>query len=129
MKAEKEKLPLSHKPKSETRQKQRRITFRLTPDEYASIEENATATGVSLGTHIRDCVLKAPQTGRRRRPHVDVAALSRIHAQVRHIGGNLNQIAKSVNVGEMRETAALPATLSQVQAVLVQVRQAMGFAE
>ena len=124
-------LPLSHRKKSgsETRQKGRRITFRLTDDEYQTVEDAARGEGVTVGTYIRDHTLSAPKMTRRRRPHADVAALSAAHRQVRAVGGNLNQIARNLNMGERRAAGDLPGVLTDVQKTLQLVRRAMGFEE
>lgn len=124
-------LPLSHRKRSgsEVRQKGRRITFRLTADEYQTVEDAARGDGVTVGTYIRERTLSAPKMARRRRPQADVAALSAAHRQVRAVGGNLNQIARSLNIGEMQAAGELPTVLAELQKTLVLVRQAMGFEE
>lgn len=121
-------VPLSHRRKSgsETRQKGRIITLRVSDTDYAAINESASGAGLTVGTYIRDCVLKAPQTARRRRPLADVAALSALHAQMRRIGGNLNQIARGVNSGEERAAADLPQALSELQQLMRRMRLDMG---
>lgn len=124
--AEEKAVPLSHRRKSETRQKQRRITFRVTDAEFSTVESAATGAGLTVGTYIRDCVLKSPETARRRRPLADVAALSALHAQMRRVGGNLNQIARGVNTGEQRVVADLPEALSELQQLMRRVRLDMG---
>ena len=123
-----EKLPLSHRRKSgsETRQKGRVITVRVSEGDYQAINENASGAGLTVGTYIRDCVLQAPQTARRRRPLADVAALSTLHAQMRRVGGNLNQIARGVNTGEEKAVTDLPDTLAELQQLMQRVRRDMG---
>lgn len=125
---EEKKLPLSHRRKSgsETRQKGRVLTLRVSEQDYQAITADANSAGLTVGTYIRDCVLKTPRTARRRRPLADVAALSAAHRQVRAVGGNLNQIARSLNSGETRAADNLPKVLTEVQDALSLVRQAMG---
>ena len=126
-----QKLPLSHRKRSgsETRQKGRVVTLRVSEREYETIQRDASGAGVTVGTYIRERLLTAPQTARRRRPHADVAALSAAHRQVRAVGGNLNQIARSLNMGELRAAGDLPGVLTEVQKTLQLVRRAMGFEE
>ena len=86
---------------SEQRQKQRRITFRLAPEEYASIESAANDAGVTIGTYIRGAVLMAPQTRRRRRPPIEVEAVAKLQAAMNRVGGNIHQLVRRANFGEM----------------------------
>lgn len=122
------KLPLSHKRRSgsDTRQKQRRITFRMTAEEYATVEVAAGESEVTVGTYVRDCILKAPQTRRRRRPSTDVAALSRLHRELNRIGGNINQIARRVNFGETPIAAEFHDALKGCKESMAAIRAAMG---
>jgi hypothetical protein len=96
------KKPLSHQGRSgsEARQKQRRITFRLNDQEKATVEQDAVDAGVTTGTYIRDRLLKAPQTRRRRRPSVEVQTLAALLGQLRKAGSNIHQILKRVNFGD-----------------------------
>jgi hypothetical protein len=123
------KLPLSHKSRrgSEARQKQRRITFRVTAEEYAALERAAEAGGVTLGSFIRDCTLKAPQTKSRRRPRADMAALSKLHGELNRIGGNVNQITRRVNFGDTPAGEELRGALSGLKETMAAIRGAMGF--
>ena len=96
------KKPLSHRGRSgsEARQKQRRITFRLNEQEKATVEQAAGDAGLTTGTYIRDCILKPPQTRRRRRPSVEVETLAALLGQLRKAGSNIHQLLKRVNFGD-----------------------------
>ena len=124
------KLPLSHAPKktrSEARQKQRRITFRLTADELDTLEKAAGAAQVTLGSYIRETMLTTPQTRSRRRPSADVAMLAKLIAELNRVGGNINQIARAANFGEQPESAWLRDVLATLLHTMKNVRAAMGF--
>ena len=121
-------LPLSHKRRSgsETRQKQRRITFRVTADEYANLEGAAGESGLTLASHVREALLGVPRTRTRRRPLVDVAALARLLGELNRIGGNINQILKRVNFGETPLAVEFHEALGGHQQVIAGIRAAMG---
>ena len=95
--------PLSHRRKSgsETRQMQKRTTVRWPGEEYTTLEEAADAAGLTVGSYIRECCLKAPKTRKRRRPSVEVQTLAGILAQVRKMGSNVHQTLKHLNFGEV----------------------------
>jgi Bacterial mobilisation protein (MobC) len=122
------KKPLSHRGRSgtENRQKQRRITVRLSPEEYARLEASAGTAGLTIGSHVRATMLNAPKTRMRRRPLADVAALAKLSVELNRIGGNINQITKRVNFGETPVAAEFSRALSGLDEILSAIRQAMG---
>jgi hypothetical protein len=85
--------------RSEARKTQRRITFRMTPDDYESVAR-AMDSGLTLGTFIRMRALGVTQTPPRRRPSVDLETIARLQAEMNRVGSNLHQILKRVNFGE-----------------------------
>lgn len=85
---------------SENRQKQRRITFRVTAEEYAALKDGADASGLTLASYVRGTAIAAPRTRQRRRPSVEVEALARLLAALNKVGSNIHQITKRVNFGE-----------------------------
>jgi hypothetical protein len=87
------------KPRSETRQKQVRITVRLTAAEYAELEEAAGRDGISIGSFVRARALTAPTTRASRRPSVDLQALARLQAEMNRVGSNIHQLLKHIRFG------------------------------
>ena len=85
---------------SERRQKCRRITFRLTPDEYENLSASAREAGLTTGSFIRARTLVIAQTRSRRRPPVDLERIARLHAEMNRVGSNIHQILKRVNFGD-----------------------------
>ena len=122
------KKPLSHRGRSgsENRQKQRRITFRVTADDYAKLEKSSAGIGLSLASHVRETVLNVPETRSRRRPLADMAALSRLYAGLNRIGGNINQITRRVNFGETPVAAEFSEALAGIRETMAAIRAAMG---
>lgn len=121
--------PLSHKPRrgSETRRRQRRISIRVTDDEYKQVEDAAVAKGLTVVSYAREHVVSAPQTRSRRRPHVDVAAFAKTYGELNRIGGNINQIARAVNSGDQLDAAAMGEAIDALRDTLDAIRAAMGF--
>jgi hypothetical protein len=122
------KKPLSHRRKSgsEARQRQRRITFRLNDQELATVEQDAVDAGVTMGTHIRDRLLKAPQTRRRRRPSVEVAALAGLLGQLRKAGSNIYQLLRRVNFGETPAGSDIRAAAKTCDAAAAAILEVLG---
>ena len=74
---------------------------RLHPDERAEIAAAAERAGLTLGTYIRSCVLAAPTTRACRRPSVELEAAAKLLGALNRIGGNLNQLARHANFGNV----------------------------
>jgi hypothetical protein len=123
------KLPLSHRRKSgsENRQKQCRVTFRLTQEDYSKVKESASAAGLSVASHVRETMLAGSKIRSRRRPLADVAELAKVYAQLGKIGGNMNQITRRVNFGETPVGAEFLGALAGLKDVLARIRGAMGY--
>jgi len=85
---------------SESRRRQHRITFRLSPHEHNEIEAKAERLGISLGSFIRATVLDAPTTRATRRPTIEVQAVTRLQGEMNKVGSNIHQILRRVNFGE-----------------------------
>ncbi len=111
---------------SNTRQRGRRITFRLTEAENAAVELAAERTGLTIASYARERVVDAPQTRSRRRPSVEVESLAKAVAQLGRVGGNLHQIAKHLNFGEVEHAADLPAALREFREVVAMLMAAGG---
>ena len=71
----------------------KRVTFRVTEDEYKRLEELALGSYRLISVYCRDCVLGKKITVI---PGVDDAA-----KQLRRIGNNLNQLTWRVNEGTL----------------------------
>jgi hypothetical protein len=69
------------------------------PAEFLYIADRAQNAGLSRGAFLRACALGAPGPRARRSPSVDIEALARATAALNKVGGNLNQIARILNMG------------------------------
>ena|SRR5205823_14493702 len=98
------KLPLSHAPRksgSGNRQRQRVRTLRLSAREDAESVANAEAAGLSVSAFIRKRAVSLKETRSRRRPSVELAGLAKLLAQVNRVGGDIQQLLKRLNSGEI----------------------------
>jgi len=120
--------PLSHRSRrgSETRQRGRLLGIRLTAEEYAPLEQGAANAGLKLASHARELLVNAPKTRSRRRPLADVAALARLLGELNRSGGNINQIARAINLGETPLATQIRDVLATHQEILAAIREAMG---
>jgi uncharacterized protein (DUF1778 family) len=116
--------------KSENRQKQKRITFRLHEDEYATLETAADNAGLTLGSYIRERVLAAPRMKKRRRITVEVEALGRLQGAMNKFGSNLQPIAKRLNHGAgTPEAREIFDALAGYREVIAEIMTALGRAK
>jgi hypothetical protein len=86
---------------TENRKRQPRVYSRVTQDELAKIESDASALGMSVGGYLRWLALDRPQTRAVRRPLADVALLAQIKGQVGRLGGNIHQLLRLAHRGEI----------------------------
>jgi hypothetical protein len=126
-----EKLPLSHRKKSgsENRQRGRLIGIRLSAEECAPLDDGAAKAGLALASYARELLVKAPKTRSRRRPLADVAELAKLHTALTRIGGNINQITRRVNFGETPVAAEFSEALAGLGRLLTLIETALGYKE
>jgi hypothetical protein len=100
--------------------------LRLGPEERAAIEAAADEAGLSMGGYIRSAALTAPTTRARRRPSVDLLAITRLLGQVNKIGGNLHQLVRHLNFGGTLEAGEVRAALRGYDEVVAAIMTALG---
>jgi hypothetical protein len=86
---------------SETRKRHPRVYSRVTEDERSLIERDAAAHGLSVGAYLRWLAIDRPQTRAVRRPLADIRMLAQIKGQVGRLGGNIHQLLRLANRGEI----------------------------
>ena len=85
---------------SQQRQRQKGVRARVTPDEYAAIEDRARKAGLSTAAYLRACALGDQGPRSQRRPPVELQQFGKAIAELNKIGSNVNQIAHGVNLGK-----------------------------
>jgi hypothetical protein len=86
---------------SENRQRHPRVYSRVSDAERAKIEMDAAAHGLSVGAYLRWLAIDRPQTRPIRRPLADVALLAKLKGEAGRAGGNIAQLLKLANRGEV----------------------------
>lgn len=86
---------------SERRLRHPRVYSRVTESERAKIENDAAARGMSVGGYLRWLAIERPETRAVRRPLADVRLLTQIKGQVGRLGGNLHQLLRLANRGDI----------------------------
>jgi Bacterial mobilisation protein (MobC). len=96
--------------RSENRQKQGRLTVRLSPAERQEVETLADRAGLTLASYLRSRALEKPTTRAVRRPTVEVEVMNALLREMSKQGSNLNQLAKKANAGNMPLLSEIRAT-------------------
>jgi hypothetical protein len=111
---------------SEKRVRTTHLTIRLTPDERAAIDQASDRSGLTSGSYARQAVLGAPTPRQVRRPPVERRELARLLGEIGHVGANLNQIARGVNLGNGVDAWELRQTLAGLGLVRDAILKALG---
>ena len=88
-----------------------RLTVRVTPEERARMVSRARAAGLTASELVRRRCLSGPSGPR---IVVDASELRAVHAELRRVGSNLNQIARALNAGGLPGDAAVAFALAEV---------------
>ena len=115
---------MSEKPKSkrsgsDNRKRHPRVYSRVSAAERAQIEMDAAAFGLSVSAYLRWLAIDRPQTRAVRRPLADVTLLAQLKGQCGRIGGNIHQLLKLANRGEIPWADELAAAAQEVRDFLV----------
>jgi hypothetical protein len=113
----------------EKRQRNHILKARFNDQEAAAIQGMADSRGLSVASVIRHATLNAPPPRRALpRPQVDTQVLVRVLGELGKIGSNINQYAKSRNMG--RESDSLDLAMEAACRDLLELRlplmQALG---
>ena len=84
---------------TETRQRQRRLTYRITEGEYAQVVAAASAAGLTLASYARQRTVSAPTTPARRMPSEERVILLSLKAELNRVGGHIYQHVRHMNFG------------------------------
>lgn len=114
---------------SEKRLRTRLLIIRVTAEEKQAIDAIRERTGLSVAALVRNALLKTPPPRASRRPSVDVKAVARLLGQLGKIGGNINQLAKQVNMGNFSAQVqeGIRYQLRDLAELRLPILQALGF--
>lgn len=97
-----------------------RINFRLSGPEYSAVQQAAAKAGMTVSAFFRSLSLEGAGV----RPifnDKDRAILSLLHEDMRKIGVNLNQVARSLNAGRVVDPEEVKIALRNVKIVADEV--------
>lgn len=113
--------------RSETRERNKRLTVRFLDTEYEVLTEKAEAAGLSPGAYMRACALGSAGPRARRSPTVNREQAAQAIAALNKAGSNLNQIAHALNIGFQPEREAVEKSAEAVKQAALQILQAFGY--
>jgi hypothetical protein len=112
---------------SENRQRQPRIILRVSPEERAEMRTNAAAVGLSLSSFIRSLGCTRPTTRPvQHRPPPDARLLLQLLGQLGRVAGNIYQLVRAMNFGDIPHSHELDAAGKEVRAFIADMRKAFG---
>lgn len=106
---------------SATRKRHAQVLVRLTTEEHADIAAKADRAGMAQAAFLRAAALGTAGPRAQRRPPADHVALRQLLGELGRVGNNINQIARTLNMGE---AADLPA-LNDALAAYLDIRNAI----
>ena len=99
-------------------------TERWSEGEFIRLEARAADAGLSRGSFIRASALGEAGPRSRRRPTIEKELLGAAIAELNRVGNNVNQIARSLNIGKDVDEEFYAATGEELRRVLALVRGA-----
>lgn len=101
----------------------------LTPDERREIENRAERAGLSMGGYCKSIIFDAPPPRRSRRPVIEKVELARLLGALGKVGGNLNQLAYTLNSEGNISVPELKEALLDLAEMRAAVMVALGYRE
>ena len=108
---------MSGKKRQDIPTKDRRITVRLSDDQYAVIEKKAEEAGLNLAEYMREMSVHGKVTVNLR-VAVDIDELKKLTEEFHKIGSNLNQIAHHFNMGGVHSKAMVQEIHSCIECIM-----------
>lgn len=110
---------------SNNRKRHPRVYSRVSVAEQDQIETDAAGLGLTVSSYIRYLAIDRPQTRAVRRPLADITLLKHLKGQCGRIGGNLHQLLKQANRGEIPDAEELSEALKEVREFLAAANAAL----
>ena len=106
---------------SETRQRDNQYIVRFDDAERVTLLEHADAAGLTPSSWLRQSGLKKPAPRAKRRPPRDETLLRQILAQCGKIGGNVNQMTRSLHIAKVKT----PPEFQEARTAILEIRNAL----
>ena len=97
----------------------------LTEAENAQLEARARACGLSVSSYLRAAALGDAGPRARRAPTVQAEVIARAMIELNRVGNNVNQIARSANIGKEIDPYFYEAIGKQLVALLREMHEAI----
>jgi hypothetical protein len=110
---------------SESRQRNCIVKFRAKRDEREEMQANAAAAGLTLGSFLRSLALDSPRTRPVRKLAPAVAELAHFKGQIGRIGGNIHQLLRQANRGEIPDVDELHEAAEEAREILAAVHEVL----
>jgi hypothetical protein len=111
---------------SETRKRGPKINFRVTHDEQARIEAQASRAGLTVGSYVRSCALKKPTTRAVRRAPIETVQLAQLLGLLGAAGGELQRLAAMPAYGQNGAGEEVNLAIADFRAVATAILRALG---
>jgi hypothetical protein len=112
---------------SEKRKRQPRVIVRVSAEERAEMEANAEAAGLCLSSFVRSVTIVRQRTRPvRRRPSPDMLRVDQVLAQTGRIGGNVFQLVRGMNLGDVPRVEEMYAAAKETRDFIAAAREAFG---
>lgn len=105
---------------------QHRVTLRLFAEEWEQAKEKSSNAGLSVAGYFRAAGLGNPGFRSPRRLPVDRALVTELLVKTSRIGGNLYQLSRSANFGELVNNRAIADMLQDLRALTNEIRAMLG---
>ena len=106
---------------SNTRRRDHQYIVRFDDAERVLLLENADAAGLTPSSWLRQSGLKKPAPRAKRRPPRDETLLRQILAQSGKIGGNVNQMTRSLHIAKIKT----PPEFQETRTAILDMRNAL----
>ena len=111
---------------SEKRQRESIIGVRVFDHERATIEAHAAAADLCASSFLRVLGTGEQRRFERRRPNPDMREVGRLLAECGRIGGNVHQVVKRMNLGDIPRSAEMDAAGKEARALFAAALKALG---
>jgi hypothetical protein len=102
------------------------VAARVSPEEYAALDQKARDSGLSIGSYLRACGLGSPGPRARRSPPLNAELLAYAVGQLNRAGNNLNQIAFRLNAAQAVGTHDCAAAILETRAAVRMICESLG---
>ena len=113
------------RPESETRLRQRPITFWVPDAEAEELIAAAELAGRSLGSYIRARLFAAPVTPSPKPPAVDPLVLTRLQKDLERVAGDIHELLRWVEFGHSPLAEEFRAAFTEYRKVSAAIRNAL----